>query len=243
MADDQNKTPKKAAHTNTPGSYEVGYSKPPVATRFKPGHSGNPRGRPKGAKNKCEPIQRQSLQDIILTEAYRTIKANEGDKQVSIPMATAVMRSIALNAAKGQTRSQKLFTDLLTKTEAQKRQEYEHNGEAVANYHMFWDQIFYEHRIKGLPLPNPAPHPDDVKFDTATGQIIFTGPTTESEKVKWENLSDRLQAFEESIAELEKLLADPKNEKIKYLIKDDIAFETNICSRLRASLKGWRKRK
>ena len=72
-------------------------------------------------------------------------------------MATAVMRSIALNAAKGQTRSQKLFTDLLTKTEAQKRQEYEHNGEAVANYHMFWDQIFYEHRIKGLPQM-PAYH-------------------------------------------------------------------------------------
>ena len=107
---------------------------------------------------------------------------------------------------------------------------------------MFWDQIFYEHRIKGLPLPNPAPHPDDVKFDTATGQIIFTGPTTESEKVKWENLSDRLQAFEEPIAELEKLLADPKNEKIKYLIKEDIAFETDICGRLRTALGGWRKR-
>jgi hypothetical protein len=30
---------------------EVGYGKPPKKTRFKKGQSGNPKGRPKGAKN------------------------------------------------------------------------------------------------------------------------------------------------------------------------------------------------
>lgn len=30
--------------------YEVGYGRPPAHTRFKPGRSGNPRGRPKGAR-------------------------------------------------------------------------------------------------------------------------------------------------------------------------------------------------
>jgi hypothetical protein len=29
----------------------VGYGQPPVASRFKPGTSGNPKGRPRGAKN------------------------------------------------------------------------------------------------------------------------------------------------------------------------------------------------
>ena len=33
-------------------SYDVGYGKPPASTRFKPGQSGNPKGRPKGANNK-----------------------------------------------------------------------------------------------------------------------------------------------------------------------------------------------
>ncbi|MDH3581687.1 MAG: DUF5681 domain-containing protein [Hyphomicrobiales bacterium] len=32
-------------------SYEVGYGKPPKDTRFKPGQSGNRKGRPKGTKN------------------------------------------------------------------------------------------------------------------------------------------------------------------------------------------------
>ena len=30
---------------------QVGYRKPPVHTRFKPGQSGNPKGRPKGPRN------------------------------------------------------------------------------------------------------------------------------------------------------------------------------------------------
>jgi hypothetical protein len=32
-------------------TYSVGYSKPPREHRFKPGQSGNPKGRPKGSKN------------------------------------------------------------------------------------------------------------------------------------------------------------------------------------------------
>lgn len=33
--------------------YPVGYGRPPTHTRFKPGQSGNPKGRPKGAKNEA----------------------------------------------------------------------------------------------------------------------------------------------------------------------------------------------
>lgn len=36
---------------STPDAYTVGYRKPPVSTRFRSGQSGNPKGRPKGARN------------------------------------------------------------------------------------------------------------------------------------------------------------------------------------------------
>lgn len=37
------------------GNYTVGYARPPLATRFQPGRSGNPNGRPR--KNRPEPLK------------------------------------------------------------------------------------------------------------------------------------------------------------------------------------------
>lgn len=42
--------PVEAGQHGTSASYEVGYGKPPRAHRFKLGQSGNPKGRPKGAR-------------------------------------------------------------------------------------------------------------------------------------------------------------------------------------------------
>lgn len=43
--------PNKPAEERSPeAAYDVGYKKPPIHGRFKPGQSGNPKGRPKGAK-------------------------------------------------------------------------------------------------------------------------------------------------------------------------------------------------
>jgi len=41
-----------------PRNYEVGYGKPPVATRFKKGNRANPRGRPRSSKNLATLLER-----------------------------------------------------------------------------------------------------------------------------------------------------------------------------------------
>jgi hypothetical protein len=52
------KTRKKQPPTIPLSSvYKVGKAKLPIETRFRPGHSGNPKGRPKGAKNKSKPVK------------------------------------------------------------------------------------------------------------------------------------------------------------------------------------------
>jgi hypothetical protein len=38
-------------YNEPPSSYDVGYGRPPERTRFKPGQSGNPKGRPKGRQH------------------------------------------------------------------------------------------------------------------------------------------------------------------------------------------------
>ena len=50
------------------GDYEVGYKKPPKATRFQPGQSGNPNGRPKGTKNLKTDLAEELQERIVLRE-------------------------------------------------------------------------------------------------------------------------------------------------------------------------------
>src|SRR5262245_45771469 len=83
------------------GSYEVGYRKPPEKHRFKPGKSGNPKGRPKGAKDKNAKL----LSDIVQEEAAREILVNEGGEQRMIPTSQALVRSLNHQALKGDQRA------------------------------------------------------------------------------------------------------------------------------------------
>ena len=52
--------------------YKVGYGKPPKASRFKSGTSGNAKGRPKGSKNLKTLIRRALTSTIAIQEGSRT---------------------------------------------------------------------------------------------------------------------------------------------------------------------------
>jgi hypothetical protein len=51
--------------------YEVGFGKPPRAMQFKPGRSGNPAGRPRGAKNFATAIEQELDARVTVTENGR----------------------------------------------------------------------------------------------------------------------------------------------------------------------------
>ncbi len=59
--------------------YEVGYGKPPMASRFPEGKSGNLKGRPKGAKNFGTALEKELRSRVPITEngKRRTISKQE----------------------------------------------------------------------------------------------------------------------------------------------------------------------
>lgn len=54
-------------HDSKSGSYRVGRGRPPEAHRFRPGQSGNPNGRPKGARNAASLAKAELGRKITVT--------------------------------------------------------------------------------------------------------------------------------------------------------------------------------
>lgn len=173
-----NMAPILASHAG----YEVGRGKPPVGTRFVKGKSGNPGGRPKGARNKIPAMNEERLKTIVLEEAYRDIKVNDGDRQVTIPMAQAVIRSIAVGAAKGQPRAQVLFTTLLAAVERERKELHDKWLDGMIDYKVKWEKELDRRKRLGLDLPDPMLHPNQVVIDLIKGTASVKGPMTREEQ-------------------------------------------------------------
>lgn len=82
------------------GDYEVGYRKPPVATRFKPGQSGNP----KGARRKVQPNNLGEAVDAALMRR-QTVMIDGKRKRMS--RLEIMAERITLDAAKGDIEAQR----------------------------------------------------------------------------------------------------------------------------------------
>jgi hypothetical protein len=87
-------------------SYEVGYGKPPLHTRFSKGQSGNPGGRPRGMTS-------GRANELALREAYRLVTVREGDKVVKLPAIQAVIRSLVALAARGNGTAQRALIEMI----------------------------------------------------------------------------------------------------------------------------------
>jgi hypothetical protein len=80
--------------------YKVGYGRPPMNTRFRPGRSGNPRGRPKGSKN------------------YKTLLANILDRKVKrerrrVPRTKLLLEMLVDRALEGDWQAMKLVVSMM----------------------------------------------------------------------------------------------------------------------------------
>lgn len=85
------KRPSKATPT-----YEVGYGKPPLHSRFKPGQSGNPKGRKKGVVNFVTALHRALSERVIVLE---------GNRRKSITKTEAMFKTMVNRAVKGDARA------------------------------------------------------------------------------------------------------------------------------------------
>lgn len=91
--------------------YTVGYGKPPAESRFKPGQSGNPKGRPKGVKN---------FSTLMDKELATKVTIKEGEKRRKISKREAMVKQLTNKAAAGDHKSIQVVFDYDQKRESQR---------------------------------------------------------------------------------------------------------------------------
>ena len=92
----------------------VGYGRPPMTTRFRPGQSGNPRGRPKGARN---------LGTLVAAALSERVAINENGRRRRITKFEATVKQLVNRAASGEARATQFLLALVQANEARPAQQ------------------------------------------------------------------------------------------------------------------------
>ncbi|WP_336490497.1 DUF5681 domain-containing protein [Methylobacterium nigriterrae] len=95
--------PSRQPSADRTPEYEVGYGRPPLASRFKPGQCGNPKGRPKKA---------QSLAAATERELERIIVVHQEGRAKRLTKREVVSRQIVDKACRGDLGAARFLRDL-----------------------------------------------------------------------------------------------------------------------------------
>jgi hypothetical protein len=84
--------------------YRVGYGKPPLDTRFKPGVSGNPSGRPKAAKNLTTLVHEALNEPVIVAENGR---------RRTVSKRQAIIKQLINRSAQGELKATQILLGVM----------------------------------------------------------------------------------------------------------------------------------
>lgn len=148
-------------------------------------------------------------------------------------MAQAIIRTLAVSAAKGNIRSQVLFSEMLNITQGNKLRERQALFQAALDYKEGWKRELELRRQKGVSGLAPFPHPDHLILDVRTGTVRIKGPLTEEDKVEWDRLVETQKGWELEVAEIKKMLASPKC-KDREELERELAHAEDMVAKIKA---------
>jgi hypothetical protein len=181
-----------ATRGNRPkGDYVVGKYRPPVHTRWQPGQSGNPRGRPKGRLN-----VKTELKELLHKKV--TIRDGETQRKLSLPAANIVAHGF--KGAKGDVRSTALYLSALTQMGLLEEADAPEREAATQG----------DRGRTGLPLaPAKLSRPSDRLFEHLDENLL-----SQSEQIELSHLAEVIDSADGDIT----ALSTADFERVKHIV-------------------------
>jgi hypothetical protein len=130
--------------------YAVGNCRPPIATRFQPGRSGNPRGRPKGSKN---------FSILLNEELAEMVFVNENGRRKRMPKRQAFAKKVVNNGLGNNPKASGILINEIRRNEG--------SGEAtvVIAFDSREDRIVMGNIVRRIRMAEELPANDDEVED------------------------------------------------------------------------------
>jgi Family of unknown function (DUF5681) len=159
---------RTASETAPAEQYKVGPGRPPKEYRFKPGQSGNPKGRKRKAKSLLPDLKR--LFEQALSEKV-TLK--QGGKQLTLTMAAAGIKQLVAGYARGDRHARRDVIALADKfgvdLMASHRKEIEDT--LAANHRaILYSWVARQKEVTAPSKPSPVFAPPELLDDDTTEQ-------------------------------------------------------------------------
>ena len=189
----------------------LGYGRPPKWTQWRPGESGNRKGRPKGTGKK----QMASKQSVGMTEFQKLLSAllreeltlTIGGKRASVINMEAVLMNLFKQAMSGNQAAIRELNRLIEKAQLSEEASERANAEAAekaveekaksdaARFHYHVElkdkqtKAWADAQAEGKDEPEePWPHPDDILVDHAERKAWVRGPWSDKDVPYFEHL-------------------------------------------------------
>ena len=203
------------------GEYDVGYRKPPREHQFKPGESGNDRGRPRAKKTGDDESSLKQSYAYIVADADSPVTVRENGRETQLTSYEAVFLSLRVTALKGNTKAQEAYLTRVDQARVVQLEERTKLFELARACKEGAVAEFEKCDQEGKPRPDIIPHPDEVILNWSTLDVYFNGPRDPYDKQMWEQAFEWKRWHLIEINELKK--AFRRRHADKFQIEYDIA--------------------